>query len=187
MDVPWSSLLGDVEGTFCSFISLGRSYSAKGSCTAVSKWSGYVLMLWRLIVGGNSSVSQLASGSNKFDVPPTENEKEVYATFLSTRIGTNSEEGEFEHDWYFNSTRVLIHRLLRNPDTRTHRRVVVLPLSPPQLMDKVLVTENVAQWKQDRLTADGAIVKLVPILQIPDLPSREATYSPPSQQLISMV
>lgn len=40
-----------------------------------------------------------------------------------------------------------------------------------------MVTENVEQWKRDRLTADGAIVKLVPILQIPDLPSREATYA----------
>jgi hypothetical protein len=82
-------------------------------------------------VGDNSSVTQSASESNKFDVPSTENEKEVYATFLSTRIGNNSELGEFEHDWYFNSTRVLIHRLLRNPETRTHRRVVVLSLSRP--------------------------------------------------------
>jgi hypothetical protein len=39
-----------------------------------------------------------------------------------------------------------------------------------------MVTENVAQWKRDRLAADGAIVRLVPILQIPNLPSREATY-----------
>lgn len=42
----------------------------------------------------------------------------------------------------------------------------------------MLVTENVAQWKQDRLAADGAMVKVVPILQIPNLPSREATYAP---------
>lgn len=41
---------------------------------------------------------------------------------------------------------------------------------------KVLVTENVAQWKRDRLTADGAIVMLVPILQVPNILSREATY-----------
>ena len=40
----------------------------------------------------------------------------------------------------------------------------------------MLVTENVAQWKQDRLVADGAVVMVVPIIQVPDLPSREATY-----------
>jgi len=62
----------------------------------------------------------------KFTVPQTINSKEVYATFLSTRIGNNSEAGEFEQDWYFNSTRVLIHRLLRTPETRGRRRVVVL-------------------------------------------------------------
>jgi alpha-N-acetylglucosamine transferase len=62
----------------------------------------------------------------KFDPPWTINEKEVYATFLSTRIGSKATEGEFERDWYFNSTRVLIHRLLREPDTRGRRRVVVL-------------------------------------------------------------
>jgi hypothetical protein len=61
----------------------------------------------------------------KFAVPPTINEKEVYATFLSTRIGSNAAEGEFEEDWYYNATRVLIHRLLRNPVSRSRRRVVV--------------------------------------------------------------
>lgn len=44
------------------------------------------------------------------------------------------------------------------------------------MLIKVLVTENVAQWKRERLAADGAIVKLVPILQIPNLRSREPTY-----------
>jgi hypothetical protein len=39
-----------------------------------------------------------------------------------------------------------------------------------------LVTENVPEWKRDRLAADGAIVKLVPILQVPNIPSREAMY-----------
>ena len=41
---------------------------------------------------------------------------------------------------------------------------------------EVLITENVAQWKRDRLVADGAVVKLVPILQVPNVPSREAMY-----------
>ena len=58
--------------------------------------------------------------------PPIE--KEVYATFLSTRVGSNAAEGEVEHDWYYNATRVLIHRLLRNPYTRGRRQVVVLPV-----------------------------------------------------------
>jgi len=102
--------------------------------------------------------------SSKFAVLPTINEKEVYATFLSTRVGKNAPEGEFEHDWYYKSTRVLIHRLLRNPSTRGRRRVVVL------------VTENVAQWKRERLAADGAVIILVPIIQIPNIPSREATW-----------
>jgi alpha-N-acetylglucosamine transferase len=53
------------------------------------------------------------------------NEKEVYATFLSTRVGGNASSGEMEYDWYFNSTRVLIHRLLRNESTRGHRNVIV--------------------------------------------------------------
>lgn len=73
------------------------------------------------------SVSHEASASQggwKFAVPPTINEKEVYATFLSTRIGLNAAEGEFEEDWYYNATRVLIHRLLRNKSTRSRRRVV---------------------------------------------------------------
>lgn len=56
----------------------------------------------------------------------TINEKEVYATFLSTRVGANVIEGESENDWYYHSTRVLIHRLLRNPSTRSRHRVVVL-------------------------------------------------------------
>jgi hypothetical protein len=56
----------------------------------------------------------------------TINEKEVYATFLSTRVGANVIEGESENDWYYNSTRLLIHRLLRNPSTRGRHRVVVL-------------------------------------------------------------
>jgi len=59
---------------------------------------------------------------------PNKYEREVYATFLSTRIGADSSKGEFEYDWYFNSTRVLIHRLLHNPSTRVARRVVVLSL-----------------------------------------------------------
>ena len=59
------------------------------------------------------------------DIPPVINEREVYSTFLSTRVGSNASQGEFEYDWYFNSTRVLIHRLLRNPATRGRRHVVV--------------------------------------------------------------
>ena len=59
------------------------------------------------------------------DVLPVINEREVYATFLSTRVGSNANEGEFAYDWYFNSTRVLIHRLLRNPSSRDRRPVVV--------------------------------------------------------------
>jgi hypothetical protein len=62
----------------------------------------------------------------KFTLPPPINEKEVYATFLSTRVGSNSAEGEAEHDWYYNATRVLIHRLLRKQSTRGSRHVVVL-------------------------------------------------------------
>ena len=113
----------------------------------------------------------------KFEAPPTVNEREVYATFLSTRIGRNKDAGEFEQDWYYNSTRVLIHRLLRTPETRSRRRVVVQFVSV-LFVDfiKVLVTENVALWKRERLAADGAIVKLVPILQVPNTASREATY-----------
>ena len=76
------------------------------------------------------SVSSISVDS-KFAVPPTINEKEVYATFLSTRIGTNTEAGEFEQDWYYNSTRVLVHRLLRSPETRSRRRVVVLNFTRP--------------------------------------------------------
>ena len=64
----------------------------------------------------------------KFPPPPTINEKEVYATFLSTRLGSNASAGEFEYDWYFNSTRVLVHRLLRNEETRGGRNVVVRSL-----------------------------------------------------------
>jgi alpha-N-acetylglucosamine transferase len=67
--------------------------------------------------------------ADKFSAPQTLNPKEVYATFLSTRIGTNHELGEFEDDYYFNSTRVLIHRLLRTPSTRSTRHVVVSPSS----------------------------------------------------------
>ena len=42
---------------------------------------------------------------------------------------------------------------------------------------QVLITENVAQWKRDRLEADGAVVQLVPILQVPNILSREAMYT----------
>jgi alpha-N-acetylglucosamine transferase len=59
--------------------------------------------------------------------PPIE--KEVYVTFLSTRVGSNTAAGEAEHDWYYNATRVLIHRLLRNQSTRGRRRVVVLSIA----------------------------------------------------------
>lgn len=59
--------------------------------------------------------------------PPIE--KQVYATFLSTRVGSNTAEGEAEYDWYYNATRVLIHRLLRNPSTRGRRRVVVFSIA----------------------------------------------------------
>jgi alpha-N-acetylglucosamine transferase len=47
-----------------------------------------------------------------------------------------------------------------------------------------LITENVAQWKRERLAADGAVVILVPIIQIPNIPSREATYINPPLSLI---
>lgn len=67
-----------------------------------------------------------ASKINETEEYPVINEKEVYATFLSTRVGSNMIEGESDHDWYYISTRVLIHRLLRNPATRGRRRVVVL-------------------------------------------------------------
>lgn len=67
--------------------------------------------------------------SSKFEILRPVNENQVYATFLSTRIGNDRNNGEFEQDWYFNSTRVLIHRLLRNPNTRGSRRIVVrIPL-----------------------------------------------------------
>jgi alpha-N-acetylglucosamine transferase len=49
----------------------------------------------------------------------------------------------------------------------------------------VLITENVAQWKRDRLVADGAIVKIVPILQVPNALPREAMY--PSSHLFFSV
>ena len=81
-------------------------------------------MSTKIPIGFGSSGGHL-SHESKFAAPPTINEKEVFATFLSTRIGTNSEAGEFEQDWYYNSTRVLIHRLLRTPETRSRRRVVV--------------------------------------------------------------
>jgi hypothetical protein len=79
-------------------------------------------------IGESISHSTINTQADKFAAPPTINEKEVYATFLSTRIGSNADAGEFEQDWYYNSTRVLIHRLLRTPETRSRRNVVVSPL-----------------------------------------------------------
>jgi hypothetical protein len=38
-----------------------------------------------------------------------------------------------------------------------------------------MVTENVEKWKRERLEADGAVVKLVSILHVPNAASREPT------------
>jgi hypothetical protein len=132
LDVSYSYFVGSYEGTFCLVFSFGGSCSPEGSDVDCIRQSNQrtrcALLRMMLTVGGVSEVI-VEKPESKFDVPPTDNEKEVYATFLSTRIGTNAEQGEFEHDWYFNSTRVLIHRLLRTPETRSRRRVVVQPHS----------------------------------------------------------
>lgn len=79
----------------------------------------------RSFLSGVISVQTDSHVADKFSMPPSINPKEIYATFLSTRIGANREMGEFEEDHYFNSTRVLIHRLLRSPNTRSRRHILV--------------------------------------------------------------
>lgn len=73
---------------------------------------------------------------------------EIYATLLTGQ----STEKEDMVDHYYNSTRILIHRLLRDPRTKDCRPVVVF------------VTPDVEKWKRQRLREDGAIVRQVRIL-----------------------
>lgn len=68
--------------------------------------------------------------------------KEIYATLL-----TGQKNSHNETDFYYNATRVLVHRLLVHPSTKDSRPVVVF------------VTPDVLQYKRDRLSRDGAIVR----------------------------
>ncbi|KAI9785211.1 MAG: hypothetical protein M1839_000849 [Geoglossum umbratile] len=69
--------------------------------------------------------------------------KVAYATFLSTRI-----ESETEDDPYFTAARVLTYQLLHHPQTRTRRNIPLLVLVPP----------HVSQRKRDVLSREGATI-----------------------------
>lgn len=72
-------------------------------------------------------------------------ENEVYATLLTGQRPETSEA----IDHYYNATRILVHKLLRDPLTRDSRPVVVF------------VTPDVVQWKRQQLRMDGAIVRQI--------------------------
>ncbi|ANB11547.1 acetylglucosaminyltransferase (predicted) [Sugiyamaella lignohabitans] len=95
-------------------------------------------------------------------------------TFLSTRHSDNTfgdgidpektdkhlpiQDHHNEKDDFFNATRVLAYKLLRDPKTKTQKDIPFL----------VMVTKTVDQWKRDQLMADGAHVfevDYIPVLK----------------------
>ncbi|KAF2842747.1 glycosyltransferase family 8 protein [Patellaria atrata CBS 101060] len=72
----------------------------------------------------------------------------AFATFLAGKPGDETSTTPDDEDGYYLGARVLAYKLLHSPTTRSRRDIPFL----------VLVTEDVAQRKRDRLTKDGATV-----------------------------
>lgn len=78
------------------------------------------------------------------------NEKRAYAMLLSTNTSMNFK------DVYFTSIRVVIYKLLHDPQTRTGINTDLI----------IIVTDNVAKTTIDRLREDGAIVRHVQDIKV---------------------
>ena len=85
----------------------------------------------------------------------------AYAGFLAAPEENYETDDE---DLYFVATRMLAYQLLHDPKTKTNTSIPFL----------VLVTEEIAESKRERLRLDGAIVLEVPKLNLPSIhPSRD--------------
>jgi inositol 3-alpha-galactosyltransferase len=94
--------------------------------------------------------SQQASPNVSPPIHPPADERRAYATFLATRLQDADTE-----DAYFTAVRVLNYQLQHSPDTRTRQAIPFV----------VLVAPFVSAKKRDTLTAEGAIVVPVELLE----------------------
>lgn len=106
---------------------------------------------------------------------PSDDETEIYATFLSvsppslnktaaaaadpvTNFLSSNDDVE---DWYYKATRILVYKLLRDPTTAGKRKVLVL------------TTTAVPDHKKRRLELDGATVLAVDPIRSDNVQGRQ--------------
>ncbi|EEB08022.1 acetylglucosaminyltransferase [Schizosaccharomyces japonicus yFS275] len=89
------------------------------------------------------------------NLPPSP--RMAYVTMLTVPPRYVDAEDEERPDWYYNSTRLLVHRLVRYPETKSKYPVVVMAM------------RGVDEWKLQQLREDGAIVQVVEPLHARDV------------------
>ncbi|CAA16830.1 alpha-1,3-galactosyltransferase Otg2 [Schizosaccharomyces pombe] len=107
-----------------------------------------ILLGWQCVLLYNHSPEIQRSVYTLTGLAPSS--KMAFVTMLTVRAANGENEVEnTQQDWYYNSTRLLVHRLVKFKPTKSKYPVVVLAM------------KGIDQWKLDQLQEDGAIVKVV--------------------------